>query len=309
MTIYRIERQVEALIQKYDRVGQARVGPEIGDWRDRHFYSVRTRETYRQCLTAQAEYAKNTWNITLDRISPDQAREYLTGRAQVVGDKRLSQERCALALMPQIRAVERELQTIRPAQDGPGQLATISRGLERSEIQRVQGHQNERNAFSTEVAAAAGLRAVELLTLQREEERGPSQRREWDPQRFEGYCDPVFYSVQGKGGLVRIVAFERELADRIKERRHPQPVRATDRGVPRMTRYDLAGGNTWSKSFQRASVTALGQSLGGHSVRHTFAQERMSTHMDNGKDFEGALRLTSQQLGHFRPEIALAYLR
>ena len=73
--------------------------------------------------------------------------------------------------------------------------------------------------------------------------------------------------------------------------------------------YDLAGGNAWSKSFQRASVTALGQSLGAHSVRHTFAQERMSTHMDSGKDFEGALRLTSQELGHFRPEIALAYLR
>ena len=309
MTVWRADRQAAAILAPYDRVGQARVGPELDDWRDRHVYSIRTRAEYLACLTAQAVYAKKKWRCTLDRITPDQAHEYLRARAQVVGDKRLSQERCALALMPQIRAVERELQRIRPAQDGPGQLAIISRGLERWEIDRIREHQNARNAFATEVAAAAGLRASELHTIQREDEREPSQRREWDPERFEGFLEPVFYTVQGKGGLVRLVAVERELAERIEEHRHPEPVRVSDRGVPRMTRYDLAGGNTWSKSFQRASVTALGQSLGAHSLRHTYAQDQMSVHMDHGHDHDKALALTSQQLGHFRPEITLKYLR
>ena len=309
MTIWQNERQAAEIFAPYDRVGQARVGPELGDWRDRHVYSIRTRTTYLECLTAQAEYAKKNWRITLNRVTPDQAREYLTARAAHVGDKRLSQERCALALLPQIRAVERELQTTRSTQPGPGQLATVSRGLERWEIDRIQKHQNARNAFSTEAAAAAGLRASELHTIQRAAERAPSQRREWDPRRFEGYRDPTFYTVQGKGGLVRLVAVERELAERIEKRRHPEPVRVTDRGVPRLTRYNIAGGNAWSKSVETASKTALGQSLGAHSVRHSFAQARMSDHMDAGNDYEDALRLTSQELGHFRPEIALTYLR
>ena len=311
MTIWKVDRQVAAILRPYDRVGHARVGPELGDTRDRHLYSIRTRETYRQCLNAQAEYAKKNWRITLDRISPDQAREYLTARARVVGDKRLSQERCALALMPQIRAVEKELQKIRPAQDGPGELATISRGLERWEIDRIREHQNERNAFATEVAAAAGLRASELHTLQREDEREPSKRQEWDQARFKGYRDPVYYTVKGKGGLVRLVAFERELADRIEDRRYADDkhVMVFDRKVPYITRYDIAGGNAWSKSFERASKAALDESLGAHSVRHTYAQDQMGIHMDHGHDFDKALALTSQQLGHFRPEITLKYLR
>lgn len=322
MTVWRTDRQATAILAPYDRVGQARVGPELGDWRDRHVYSIRTRATYLECLTAQAEYAKKNWRITLDRITPEQARKYLQARAQVVGDKRLSQERCALALMPQIRAVERELQTIRPAQDGPGELATISRGLERWEIARIMEHQHspriikhrkhrDRNAFSTKVAASAGLRASELLTLQREDEREPSRRQEWDQARFKGYRDPVYYTVKGKGGLVRLVAFERELADRIEDRRYDDDkhVMVFDRKVPYITRYDIAGGNAWSKSFERASKAALDESLGAHSVRHTYAQDQMSIHMDHGHDFDKALTLTSQQLGHFRPEIALKYLR
>ena len=162
MTMWRTDRQALTILTPYNRVEHARVGPELGDTRDRHLYSIRTRATYLECLTAQAEYAKKNWRITLDRISPDQAREYLTARAAHVGDKRLSQEHCTLALIPQIRAVEKELQKIRPAQDGPGELATISRGLERWEIDRIREHQNERNAFATEVAAAAGLRAPGL---------------------------------------------------------------------------------------------------------------------------------------------------
>ena len=312
MTVWKAERQADRLVARWDRVGKPRVGPLPGDTRDRFLYSIRTREEYRRVITAQAKWAKKNFRATLDWLTPDQAEQYLKERAAEVGREGLSQERCALALNDQLRPYEDEWQrTIQPTRTGPGRLAVIERVLKGDEPQRIMDHQNQRNRFATEVALAGGLRASELLTLRPRNERKPTPRQAWDPARFEGMRDPVFYTVKGKGGLVREVAFERELAERIEDTRHPdgKPHPVYDRGVPRFTRYNLAGGNAWSKSSQRACKQALGESLGAHSCRHTFVERRMADLQAAGYSEGQAHEFVSQQIGHFRPGITEAYRR
>nr|AKN36203.1 hypothetical protein [Vibrio splendidus] len=67
----------------------------------------------------------------------------------------------------------------------------------------VSDAQTERNALATEIAHAAGLRAHELHTLQRLDERTPDPRPALE-EKFSGR-EGERYTVEGKGGLIREV--------------------------------------------------------------------------------------------------------
>ena len=60
-------------------------------------------------------------------------------------------------------------------------------------------------------------------------------------------------------------------------------------------------------SFSKTSSHVLGWSRGGHGLRHTYAQERMKE--ITKIEYERALKIVSQEMGHFRPNITLIYLR
>ncbi|GHW75362.1 integrase [Vibrio cholerae] len=170
----------------------------------------------------------------------------------------------------------------------------------------VVNAQTERNALATEIAHAAGLRAHELHTLQRIEERNPDARPALK-EKFTGR-DGERYTVEGKGGLVREVIIPKDLAERLEDRRLEQPIQITDRGVNYTSNYDINGGNRWSSSFTTASNRALNWSSGAHGLRHSYAQERMSE-LQKSMAYEKALEVVSQEMGHFRPDITEIYLR
>ncbi|MHC8390176.1 hypothetical protein ACYZTM_19565 [Pseudomonas sp. MDT2-39-1] len=120
--------------------------------------------------------------------------------------------------------------------------------------------------------------------------------------------DSIAYTVHGKGGLTREVRIPIHLAKRLEVTRLPEARSVTDRGVRYQQFYELGGGQPWSKSFGAASKTALGWSNGAHGLRHSYAQERLST-LQRYLTREEAKRVVSQELGHFRPEITEIYLR
>lgn len=275
--------------------------------------SVRTAANYQNALKQVAEWVKAEYRDgrgpgDLKSMTPADAVAYLEQRGQAVGQSQLDQERQAIQMMQQ-RLTEqlgptKRLIVIRSERDE----ALESRAYSRWQINEIAAHQTPHNALSTQIAAAAGLRAHELLTLSTAQERPADER----PAREEKFAirDGERYTVVGKGGLCREVMIPRELAQQLEALRHAEPQRVTDRGVHYTAHYAIGGGNAWSASFTRASGRALEWSTGAHGVRHTYAQERMSElQLAAGLSYHDALEVVSQEMGHFRPDITEVYLR
>ena len=267
--------------------------------------STGTVRNVRQCLTQIARHIAPDGIELLD-LTPASANAYLRSRAADLGQKALDGHRLAL---------QRHLVHVRGLLPAGGRLEVVrslkptrraGRAYARHQVPMVAARQTARNALATLVAYAAGLRAHELLTLARPDERSPDVRPA-RPEKFDGRPG-TDYTVAGKGGLVRLVRIPDDLAARLEERRLDEAIRVTDRGIHYRSRYDVAGGEAWSRSFSRASESALGWSRGAHGLRHSYAQERMEE-LQRGLRHDDALEVVSQELGHFRPGITREYLR
>ncbi len=270
--------------------------------------SVGTQRGYRDALVRAADYARDERIAGgLHTMTRDQAINYLECRAQLVGQKTLDLDRQATQIFLRttgaLQASER-LPVIKSELD----QALRSRAYTRAQVELVAQAQQARNSLSTQLAHAAGLRAHELLTLRPIAERQPDPRPSL-PEKFSGREPGVPYTVTGKGGLTREVRIPHSLAAQLEARRLQTPVRATDRGVHYTQHYAVGGGHTWSQSYSSASTRALGWSTGAHGVRHSYAQSRMRELQNLGLMRDAALRIVSQEMGHFRPEITEVYLR
>jgi integrase len=266
--------------------------------------SVGTVRNYEQSLTRVAEWCKEN-KIELKNITVEQTKEYLEQRAFDVGQKTLNMERQAAQVMLQQNGkLEPEDKLAMVSSEKTEALN--SRSYTPQQISMIADSQNERNSLSTEIAHASGLRAHELNTLQRIEERSADNRPALD-SKFQGR-EGVKYTVVGKGGLVREVVLPAALAERLEDRRLDTSKQVTDRGINYQTKYDVAAGKNWSNSFSQAATRALGWSEGAHGVRHSYAQERMGE-LKVDMPYEKALETVSQEMGHFRPAITEVYLR
>ena len=272
---------------------------------DGKIHSRGTARAYQQALTGAATWLKKKANNqALERMTAEQAHQYLDERAETVRQKTLDLDRQALQILPQIGKLDRTKSNL-----DRSPLETGGRAYTSVQVQMVAAAQSERYALATEIAHAAGLRGHELLTLRRADEQAASTHRKWSAERFEGRPDSVRYTVVGKGGLKREVALPGHLAARLEEKRWERPKTVTDRGIRYMQHYDLGGGLAWSRSFSAASKRALGWSTGGHGLRHSYAQERIEDLQREGHTYDSALGLVSQEMGHFRADITEVYLR
>lgn len=294
------------------------------------FKSVRTTSNYQSALKNVVQWLKDEYkagrvereNSDLKSLTAKQAQDYLEQRGQEIGQSQLNMERQAIQLMQQKLTHQLPSTITVKGKNGPEEKtverlpvtkseltqALDSRAYSRWQINEIASHQTDKNALATEIAAAAGLRAHELLTLRLANERPADER----PTRDEKFAvrEGERYTVHGKGGLTREVLIPRELAQRLEESRLSTPQRITDRGVYYSSHYNVGGGNAWSASFTRASQRAIEWSSGAHGMRHTYAQERMSElQLAAGLDYRDALEVVSQEMGHFRPDITEVYLR
>lgn len=284
--------------------------------------SVGTVRNYEAALTRVAEHMREARLGALAEITPDTATAYLRQRALAVGQKTLDMERQALqSMMRHVTGQLGERETLEvikstasqsrstPRQPTLGRrLSEESRLYTREQVGLIAARQTSHNALATEIAYASGLRAHELLTLQRTHKQLADERPAHE-QKFSGIREgSISYTVHGKGGLVREVRIPVVLARRLETLRLVEPRRVTDRGIHYRQHYDLGGGQPWSKSFGAASKTALGWSKGAHGLRHTYAQGRMAS-LQRELTRKKALEVVSQEMGHFRPEITEVYLR
>lgn len=285
--------------------------------------SVRTAGNYQAALKTIAQFIKDEYREgrgpgDLKSMSPADAEKYLEQRGQSVGQSQLNTERQAIQLMQQkltqqlpyiieMDGKEKEVNRLAIIKSEREQ-ALNSRAYSTWQINEIATRQTPHNALATQIAAAAGLRAHELLTLRPANERPADER----PARDEKFAvrEGERYTVTGKGGLTREVLIPRALAERLEAVRYAVPQHVTDRGVYYQQHYAIGAGKAWSNSFSKASQRALEWSTGAHGVRHTYAQQRMSElQLAAGLDYRNALKVVSQEMGHFREAITEVYLR
>lgn len=263
-------------------------------------------------LVKLAEYANNYLNCSLREVTQEQALQYLSDRSVDHSQSSLNKDTLAFQRMFQGAKVSDPLSKNEhlPKIQSEKEQNNASRCYTQRQIELIYQHQTDKFALSTQIAASAGLRAHELLTLQRINERLPSERdKHLDAKelKFKGMVGEK-YTVKGKGGLIREVVIPHHLAEKLELYRLEQPQRQIDREVNYDMKYDIPGGQRWSNSFTKAAKRSLGWTTGAHGLRHTYAQERMNN-LQNTEKYEIALAIVSQELGHFRPDITLVYLR
>lgn len=262
-------------------------------------HSIGTERAYEQALTGITEWLDETKQGDLRGLDGDTAKAYLEDRAAEVGQKTLDLDRQAINAFLGIKlpCITSERKTI-----------LQSRAYTQEQIVMVADSQTSKHALATEIAAAAGLRAHELLTLRPVAERPADTRREYRDDRFTGR-NGARYTVEGKGGLCREVLLPQTLADKLESKRLDAAKTVYDRGVRYQQHYDIGGGKRWSDSFSKAAVRALGWSAGAHGVRHTYAQERVRELQHQYYSLDDAKLVVSQEMGHFRADIIDTYLR
>jgi integrase len=267
--------------------------------------SYGTARNYEQALRIVAKWTKENKLNGLQSLTPDVARHYLEYRAEAVGQKALDMERQAIQAMMHLNGKLPPKATLYRVKSEIEEIKK-SRAYTSEQAQAVSGHQSETHQLSTQIAYAAGLRAHELLTLARAEERNPDKRpaltSKWAGREGQ------LYTVQGKGGLIRHVLIPNDLVVQLEQRRFNYPVTVKDRKINYLQRYDIGAGKRWSDSFSKASKRALFFSTGAHGLRHSYARERMRELLALGYRRVQALETVSQEMGHFRPEITEVYL-
>lgn len=266
----------------------------------KNIHSISTLTRYKQALGQAGKWAHQNHGIArLNQLSPETARDYLRHRVeQGIGQKQLDNDRAAMQF------VVGNLDRIK----ADHQSKLESRAYTKEQAERIADRQSERNCLASKIAYDAGLRAHELLTLRRIDEATPSNARQWRSDLFQGRSGDV-YVVKGKGGLSRQVLISHELSRQLEARRFNEPQAVKDRGINYQARYDIGGGNAWSKSFSKASMTELGRSNGAHGLRHAYAQDRLDQLHKLGYSTQDAKQIISQELGHFRESVVAIYLR
>lgn len=272
-----------------------------------HIKSVGTVRNYEEALSRVAQFANRELSIGLREITPEQATQYLEIRSEEVGQKTLDMERQAIQAMMHFTskklAPEERLEVVKSEHEQVLQ----SRSYTPEQVNLICKSQRSHNALSTQIAHAAGLRGHELFTLQRIDERAPSERPAL-AEKFQGR-EGERYTVIGKGGLVREVSIPKHLASKLESQKLDEPKHVTDRKIHYTQHYNISAGRAWATSFSRSAERTLGWSAGAHGVRHSYAQERMYELQNSGLNRDKALEVVSQEMGHFRPDITETYLR
>lgn len=270
--------------------------------------SIRSANNYTERLRIIAQNCREWGLPNLRELSVLQCKNYLEQRGQEVSQSTLDSERLALQYTMQLtgqlsKEQDEKLVRVKSELDE----AKRSRFYTQEQKDLVKNCQTEKHRLITEIASATGMRAHEILTMLPRNEREPD-KRPTNVEKFLGRKGNLF-TTQGKGSLIREVMIPTELALALQRYRLGEPVRVVDRGVVYWSHYDLPGGHKWSDSFSKASNRTLGWSRGAHGLRHTYAQERMRELQSHGVTYNLALETVSQEMGHFRADITLVYLR
>lgn len=278
---------------------KTQLGPRTEECNDRPIHSIGSQRNFANNLLSFARFLEVNHVGNLKSFPPDAPEAYLYARSLRVGEGQLRLDRWALQIL-----TGRSLPLFEPAR--PQKLKPKAYTPE--QIAAVAAHQTSMYAFSTWLAAAIGLRSMELITI------GPLDEQPRDPRPtpryLHAYMAPgVLYSVTGKGGLVRTVLVPWPFVAQLEARRRQFPVIIRHEGKNLTSYYDIPGGRRWAASFTEACRRTFKKSAGAHGLRHTYAQSRIDVLLGHSVPQRDAKKAVSVEIGHFRVDVVEIYLR
>jgi integrase len=262
--------------------------------------SIGTIRNYRSCVKLYFDWCLIN-DVPTERYSDlANLNAYLFEKSEIYQQKSLDQHRMGLNFCygKKIPFVKSLLETV-----------LGSRSYTLTEVLLIVKCVTERNSISILLCFMCGLRAHELLTIERLGEKGRTQTRVWSEELFLALENFTIYVTTGKGGLTRYIAVPNKLAAIIESRRLTTPKMVRDRDINYAMKYDLGFGQALSQCFTRASKKYLGFSTGLHGLRHAYAKNRIEMLLKFGLTKIEAKLIVSQEIGHFRPGIVNCYLR
>ena len=278
---------------------KTQLGPRTEACKDRPIHSIGSQRIFAINLVGFARFLEVNHAGNLKCFPPDAPETYLYARSLRVGEGQLRSDRWALQIL-----TGRRLRLFEPAR--PQNLKAKAYTAE--QLAAVAAHQTPMYAFSTWLAAAIGLRGMELITI------GPLDQQPRDPRPvpryLHAYMAPgVLYSVEGKGGLVRTVLVPWPFVAQLEAHRRPSPIIVRHEGKDLTSYYDIPGGRRWAASFTEACRRTFNKSAGAHGLRHTYTQSRIDVLLGHDVPERDAKKAVSVEIGHFRVDVVETYLR
>lgn len=270
----------------------------LGALVDHVIVSVGTARSFEQCVREFLTWRLGGGTAIDAPVTRAELEHYLVQESQCWRQKTLDQHRQALSLLFCVTL---------PNFDAGIPTFTAGRAYTHEEMEKIARCQSEHNGLGTRIAFSSGLRASELIELREAHELDPESNRPWRSDLFLGLPEGLIYRTAGKGGLARSVWIPHELHKQLQLRRLETPISVVDRTVHRTRVFDIGGGHSLSESFSSSSIRQLGFSMGLHGLRHAYAQRRLNVLLTMGQEPLDCLEIVSQELGHLRPEISLAY--
>lgn len=266
---------------------------------DRPIHSIGSQRIFAANLVSFARFLEVNHAGNLRTFPPDAAEAYLYARSLRVGESQLASDRWAMQIL-----MGRQLPRFEPTRP----QALKPRAYTAEQIAAVSARQTPMYAFSTWLAAATGLRSMELITI------GPLDQQPRDvrpiPRYLHAHTQPgVLYSVKGKGGLIRTVLVPWPFVAQLEARRRPSPIIVRHEGRDLRSYYHIPGGRRWAASFTEACRRTFKKSAGAHGVRHTFTEGRIAVLLGHGVPERDAKKAVSVEIGHFREDVVEIYLR
>lgn len=299
MTSFRpTAEQAKTVVVKIVKHGNSRFNRKLVGDKTPCISSILTEKKYMGCVKIFYDWCKKS-GVPFVNIDSDVVGTFLASRVGSCVQKTIDGYRQSLALVFNL-----EVEYVVSTKDS----LLVPRAYRTSQIDCLLDAASDELSFAIRLAAAAGLRSIELDTI-----AFPSEvyedKREWLTERFEGMGLGSRYVVIGKGGLKRSIHVPNDIAVELEQFRLALPIKKTQRGVHYIKRYSIVGGHSFSQRFSRLSFSIFGWSTGGHGLRHTYAQNRIIDLQKIGFTWNDGLKIVSQELGHFSTTNTLTYMR
>jgi len=263
-----------------------------------------------------AQWAKVNEGIRdIQQLNADIAQSYLEHRIEQ-GVKlstyekeasALSKMELALQKQAEVRGIERE-GNLRPGIAETRETAKTSleqnsetRAYERPEA-IIAGLKDERHQLGSKLQLESGGRISEASQIRENQLGGLAT------DVHTGKQIGVINLVGGdtKGGHSHPISVTPQTYAQLENAIKNGPTITTKSGEGKAFKIEKTG---YSQAVRGAAIASGQEPTGTHGLRHNFAQNRMQELQQNGKSFDAALKIVSQEMGHHRPSITLTYLR